>query len=144
MAERIKLAFASGSDDLIPTLLDKMAGIYPQLPLHLVSEFPPPAAGVTWIRWYPARDLADNSAHTVAEVGDLEVGANLGGLIGLFGEIERALRATQQLRAGLARGGTIGAGVELESNLLVNTGCGGHGGPVPVGSGQTTQLRPSD
>lgn len=73
MAERIKLAFASGSDDLIPTLLGKMADIYPDLPLHVVSEFPPPVAGVPWIRWFPAKDLGDNAARVEAAVAGKEV-----------------------------------------------------------------------
>ncbi len=73
MAGRIKLAFASGSDDLIPTLIEKMAGIYPELPLWVVSEFAPPGEGVRWIRWYPAKDLADNAARIDAAVAGYEV-----------------------------------------------------------------------
>ena len=73
MAERIKLAFATGSDDLIPTLLARMAGIYPDVPLSLVSEFPSPSAGVPWIRWYPAKDLAENTARVEAAIAGKEV-----------------------------------------------------------------------
>lgn len=73
MAERIKLAFASGSDDLIPTLLEKMADIYPDLPLLLVSEFPSPVAGVPWIRWFPAKDWAENLARLDAAIAGREV-----------------------------------------------------------------------
>lgn len=73
MAERIKLAFATGSDDLIPTLLEKMAAIYPGLPLILVSEFPSPTPGVPWIRWFPAKDLAENMARLEASIAGKEV-----------------------------------------------------------------------
>jgi len=73
VAERIKLAFATGSDDLIPTLLARMAGIYPDVPLSLVSEFPSPSAGVPWIRWYPAKDLAENTARVEAAIAGKEV-----------------------------------------------------------------------
>lgn len=72
MRERVKLAFASGSDDLIPTLLEKMAGIYPELPLYVVSEFAPPG-GEPWIRWYPAKDLAENMARLEAFVAGKDV-----------------------------------------------------------------------
>ncbi|MBK9167224.1 MAG: glycosyltransferase [Bryobacterales bacterium] len=50
MAERIKVAFASGSDDLNPQLVDRMAEIFPELPLYVVSEFPPHRG-----RWIPYR-----------------------------------------------------------------------------------------
>jgi GT2 family glycosyltransferase/glycosyltransferase involved in cell wall biosynthesis len=77
VGQRIKLVFASGSDDLIPTLLEKMAGIQPELPLWLVAEFPaPPVEGVTvdrWIRWYPAKTLADNERRIDAAVTGLDV-----------------------------------------------------------------------
>lgn len=73
MGARIKLAFASGSDDLIPTLLEKMAGIYPELELVVVSEFVPPEKGLEWVRWFPAKDLADNVARIEAAVAGREV-----------------------------------------------------------------------
>jgi GT2 family glycosyltransferase/glycosyltransferase involved in cell wall biosynthesis len=77
VSQRIKLVFASGSDDLIPTLLEKMARIQPELPLWLVAEFPaPPVEGVTvdrWIRWYPAKDLADNERRIDAAVSGYDV-----------------------------------------------------------------------
>lgn len=73
MTERIKLAFATGSDDLIPTLLEKMAGIFPDTPLYLVSEFSPPVVDVTWIRWYPAKDLSENMARVAAATAGKDV-----------------------------------------------------------------------
>ncbi|MBI2686929.1 MAG: glycosyltransferase [Acidobacteria bacterium] len=73
MRPRIKFVFASGSDDLIPALIQKMAGIYPELPLYVISEFPPPVSGHTWIRWYPAKDLEDNWARVAARVAGYEV-----------------------------------------------------------------------
>jgi GT2 family glycosyltransferase/glycosyltransferase involved in cell wall biosynthesis len=71
--ERIKLAFASGSEDLIPSLLEKMDGLYPELPLHVISEFPAPPGYSHWIRWYPAKDLADNLARIDAAVAGRQV-----------------------------------------------------------------------
>lgn len=73
MPERIKIAFASGSDDLIPTLLEKMAGIFPDLPLLLVSEFPPPSKDIPWIRWFPAKDTNDNQARLTAALKDKQI-----------------------------------------------------------------------
>ncbi len=73
MTERIKLAFATGSDDLIATLLEKMAGLFPDVPLYLVSEFPPPGAGVPWIRWYPAKDVSENMARVAAATAGKDV-----------------------------------------------------------------------
>lgn len=77
MGERVKVAFASGSEDLIPTLLEKLAAIYPELPLHVVSEFPPPVVeGVKtakWVPWYPAKDWAENWERVQAAFGGMDV-----------------------------------------------------------------------
>ena len=48
MRETIKVLFASGSEDLIPTAIEHMQGLYPELPLVVVSEFPPEHS-----RWIP-------------------------------------------------------------------------------------------
>src|SRR5205085_7738063 len=45
---KIKVAFASGPDDLNRELIDRMAALFPELPLYVVSEFPPHAG-----RWIP-------------------------------------------------------------------------------------------
>jgi glycosyltransferase involved in cell wall biosynthesis len=52
---KIKVAFASGTDELNERLVERMRGIFPELPLYVVSEFPPlspPATnGVRWVRY---------------------------------------------------------------------------------------------
>ncbi|GEM_PF-373610 len=61
---RILLAFASGSEDLIATFLDNFHSVAPELPLYVVSEFPPPASHkhVRWIPWFLGRTIAQNRA----------------------------------------------------------------------------------
>ena len=73
MTRRVKLAFASGSDDLIPSLIEELSRIEPSLDIYLVSEFAPPAPVKKWIRWFPAKDLADNTARVLDAVRDREV-----------------------------------------------------------------------
>lgn len=71
MKERIKIAFASGSDDLIPTLIERMNALEPTLPLYVVSEFPPPEG-----RWRPfqlGRTFEENLAGIRAAFSDKEV-----------------------------------------------------------------------
>ena len=38
---RVKVAFASGTDDLNARLVERMRQLFPELPLSVVSEFPP-------------------------------------------------------------------------------------------------------
>ena len=71
MKERIKVAFASGSEDLIPTLIERMNAIAPELPLHVVSEFPPPDG-----RWHPfhlGRTFDENLASVQAAFAGKEI-----------------------------------------------------------------------
>lgn len=65
-ANLIKVVFASGSDDLNPWLVDEIAGIYPDLPLFVVSEFPPHRGG--WIPYHVHRTLRENLAACRAAV----------------------------------------------------------------------------
>ncbi|WP_321477766.1 glycosyltransferase [uncultured Paludibaculum sp.] len=58
--ERILVAFASGSEDLIETLLDQFETVGPGLPLYVVAEFPPPRG--RWIPWFVGRTLEHNRA----------------------------------------------------------------------------------
>ncbi|HEU5021199.1 MAG TPA: glycosyltransferase [Bryobacteraceae bacterium] len=51
MKPKIKVAFASGTDELNERLIERMRNIFPDLPLYLVSEFPPAANGVPWVRY---------------------------------------------------------------------------------------------
>jgi GT2 family glycosyltransferase/glycosyltransferase involved in cell wall biosynthesis len=56
--ESVKVAFASGSDDLIPGFLECVESIYPELPLYVVSEFSPPRG--KWIPYHIGRTLTEN------------------------------------------------------------------------------------
>ena len=60
MRETVKVLFASGSEDLIPTAIERMRSLLPELPLVVVSEFPPEHD-----RWIPlpvARGFWENYA----------------------------------------------------------------------------------
>lgn len=56
----IKLAFASGTDDLNRALIGRMREIFPELPLWVVSDFPPEDKNLRWIPWHANRTLAEN------------------------------------------------------------------------------------
>jgi glycosyltransferase involved in cell wall biosynthesis/GT2 family glycosyltransferase len=56
----IQVAFASSSDDLVPTLLEKMRGIYPELSIYVVSEFP--VEGARWVPYHVRRTFGENLA----------------------------------------------------------------------------------
>jgi glycosyltransferase involved in cell wall biosynthesis len=48
---KIKVAFASGTDDLNARLIERMRQIFPELPLYVVSEFQPAGGDLKWIRY---------------------------------------------------------------------------------------------
>jgi glycosyltransferase involved in cell wall biosynthesis len=52
---KIKVAFASGTDDLNARLIEQMRQIFPELPLYVVSEFQPDDADLKWIRYNAGR-----------------------------------------------------------------------------------------
>jgi glycosyltransferase involved in cell wall biosynthesis len=54
---KIKVAFASGTDDLNVRLIERMQELFPELPLYVVSEFPPADHGVKWIRYHSGRGI---------------------------------------------------------------------------------------
>lgn len=60
MSETVKVLFASGSEDLIPTAIEHMQKLYPELPLVVVAEFPP--EGVRWIPFPLSRGFWENFA----------------------------------------------------------------------------------
>ena len=60
MRETVKVLFASGSEDLIPTAIEHMRELFPEIPLVVVSEFPP--RDVTWIPFPVSRGLWENFA----------------------------------------------------------------------------------
>ncbi len=60
MSETVKVLFASGSEDLIPTAIEHMRNIFPEIPLVVVSEFAP--SGVDWIPFPVSRGFRENLA----------------------------------------------------------------------------------
>ncbi len=63
---RVLVAFGSSTEDLIPTLLERMRELAPSLPLYVMSEFPPPDG--KWIPYHPARGIWENLARIRAAV----------------------------------------------------------------------------
>jgi glycosyltransferase involved in cell wall biosynthesis len=49
---KIKVAFASGPDHLNERLIEHMRKVFPDLPLYVVSEFPPTGTDVRWVRYH--------------------------------------------------------------------------------------------
>ena len=68
----VKLAFTSGSDDLIPGFLDEMAALFPGVELMVVSEFPPPGS-YRWIPYAPKRPFYLNNQRVLAAIGNRPV-----------------------------------------------------------------------
>jgi GT2 family glycosyltransferase/glycosyltransferase involved in cell wall biosynthesis len=66
LRELIKVAFASGADDLNAKLVDRMRDLYPELPLYVVSEFPPHEG--RWIPYHVCRSFFENFARCRATV----------------------------------------------------------------------------
>ncbi len=58
LSDTVKVLFASGSEDLIPTAIEHMRQLFPELPLVVVSEFP--AQGAVWIPFPVSRGFWDN------------------------------------------------------------------------------------
>jgi len=58
LPETIKVLFASGSEDLIPTAIEHMQKLFPELPLVVVSEFP--VEGARWIPYPLTRSFWQN------------------------------------------------------------------------------------
>ena len=58
LPETIKVLFASGSEDLIPTAIEHMQELFPKLPLVVVAEFP--VEGARWIPYPMARGFWEN------------------------------------------------------------------------------------
>jgi len=66
-----KVAFVSCKDHLIAPYLERMQAIYPELPLFVVAEFPPPIG--KWIPYHPKRSIADNMARLKATIAGAQV-----------------------------------------------------------------------
>lgn len=58
----VKIAFASGTDDLNARLIERMREPLPSLPLFVVSEFPPGVPNITWVPFRPNRSFLENWA----------------------------------------------------------------------------------
>jgi len=58
LRETVKVLFASGSEDLIPTAIEHMQKLFPELPLVVVSEFPPGHS--RWIPYPMSRGFFEN------------------------------------------------------------------------------------
>lgn len=73
----IKVAFLSCNDPLAAPFLERMHALYPDLPLYVVSEFPPPAPRGApppkWIPYRPNRTFAENYARCRATIGAARV-----------------------------------------------------------------------
>jgi GT2 family glycosyltransferase/glycosyltransferase involved in cell wall biosynthesis len=59
---KIKVAFASGTDDLNARLVGRMREIFPELPLYVVSDFPPGDPDLKWIPYRLGRTFGENFA----------------------------------------------------------------------------------
>ena len=73
MKPQIKLAFTSGADDLNRQLVQRMRQIFPELPLWVVSDFPPEDGDLKWIRWRMGRGIRENLGRCRAELGGYRV-----------------------------------------------------------------------
>ena len=71
MRTRIKIAFASGSDELIPAFLDRIERIYPELEMYVVSEFPPPKG--KWIPYHLEWSFRQNLERCRAALKDTHI-----------------------------------------------------------------------
>ncbi len=60
LTPKIKIAFASGTDELNRRLIEHLTALYPELPLWVVSNFPPEDPGLKWIRYRVNRSFAEN------------------------------------------------------------------------------------
>jgi GT2 family glycosyltransferase/glycosyltransferase involved in cell wall biosynthesis len=66
MRAKVKVAFATGTDDLNARLVERMRDLFPELPLFVVAEFPPGVPGATWVPYLVNRGLLENWARSRA------------------------------------------------------------------------------
>ena len=71
MKTRIKIAFASCSEELIPAFLDQISRLYPELELYVVSEYPPPKG--KWIPYHLGRSFRENLDRCRAALKDTDI-----------------------------------------------------------------------
>ena len=73
---KVKVAFASGTDDLNTRLIGRMGEFFPELPLFVVSEFPPTAEcgpEVTWVAYHANRSFLENLERCRAAFRDKKI-----------------------------------------------------------------------
>lgn len=73
LKEQIKLAFLTGTDDLNLRLIERLRGIYPELPLWVVSDFQPVDQTLKWVPYRLGRSVALNVARIRAMLNGREV-----------------------------------------------------------------------
>jgi GT2 family glycosyltransferase/glycosyltransferase involved in cell wall biosynthesis len=59
---KIKIAFLSGTPELNRLLIEHTRAIYPELPLWVVSDFPPEDPSLPWIRYRISQSFSENYA----------------------------------------------------------------------------------
>ncbi len=70
MTENVKLLFASGSPPVIARAAERLSAILPELPLVIVSEFPPPSGvAAEWIPYHFKRAWGENRALVRSTLG---------------------------------------------------------------------------
>ena len=62
MKPKIKVAFLSGTPELNRLLIEHTRAIYPELPLWVVSDFPPEDSSLPWIRYRIGQSFGENYA----------------------------------------------------------------------------------
>jgi GT2 family glycosyltransferase/glycosyltransferase involved in cell wall biosynthesis len=70
---KIKVAFLSGTPDLNRQLMERTRELYPELPLWVVSDFPPEDPAMPWIRYRIGGGLADNLGRCREALGRYEI-----------------------------------------------------------------------
>jgi GT2 family glycosyltransferase/glycosyltransferase involved in cell wall biosynthesis len=71
LSEKIKVLFASGSEPVIARAVERLQNIFPDLPLVVVSEFPPFAG--EWIPYHVKRGWRENREFIRAKLGGRKI-----------------------------------------------------------------------
>jgi GT2 family glycosyltransferase/glycosyltransferase involved in cell wall biosynthesis len=70
---KIKIAFLSGTPELNRQLIECTRALYPELPLWVVSDFPPEDAALPWVRYRVNRTFAYNLERCREALGEHEI-----------------------------------------------------------------------
>ena len=71
LSQAVKVLFASGSEAVIASTLERFKALLPELPLVVVAEFPPPEG--EWIPWHFKRSWGENRAWVRSRLGARKV-----------------------------------------------------------------------